>query len=155
VTPTKNLACALALALLLAAPAPRSVRAAEPGLSAARSQAIAELGRCKRVAYLNRVGRERLSEFLSGKEALANIEAMSRMQAYDRQLDAWTAELIQAFGAPAVVGLMTPLRPEDERFLASQAYSEPEARTMVDATAREAKACESGQDRLQARLSAP
>lgn len=154
-TRSSHLLLAMTLGLLLAAPSARAAEPAPPVISTARSQAIAELGRCKRVAYLNKVGRERLSEFLSGKEALRNIDDMTRMQQYDRVLDSWVEELMGAFGAQPVIALMPPLRPEDTRFLESKAYSEPEARAMVDATAREANVCQSNQDKLQAMLAAP
>ena len=146
---------ALFCAILLAGPAALAAEPTRPSLSPTQVQGVAELARCQRAVYLNRIGRERLSEFLSGNEALRNIEDMARMQEFNRTLDAWFSELAEYFGADQLLPLMPPDRPGDKAFLENERSTEAESRAMVSATARDANVCLSNEEKLRKALAAP
>ena len=146
---------ALAFATLFAGPAALAAEPKPPMLSAMQAQGVAELARCQRAVYLNRIGRERLSDFLSGEEALRNLDDMARMQDYNRKLDAWFAELAEYFGVEQLVRLMPQDRPEDKAYLGEESSTQAKSRAVVSATVREANVCLSNEDKLRKALSAP
>lgn len=145
----------LAFAVLLVAPGAQAAEPKFPALSATQAQGVVEFARCQRAVYLNRIGRERLSEFLSGQEALRNIDDMARMQGFNRKLDAWFAELAEYFGVEQLVRLMPPDRAEDKAFLEEESSTEAKSRAVVSATVREANVCLSNEDKLRKALAAP
>ena len=146
---------ALALAALFVLPPARAAEPAPLPMSATQAQAVGELGRCMRAAYLHRIARERLAPFLSGDEAMRNYKDMERVQNYTDDLNDWFGQLVEAFGQDPVLRLMLPYPAEDEAFLQEASSTEAKARAVVAASVREANVCMDGEENLRKKLAGP